>query len=669
MLVVRLNQLATGGSGVDPEILLALQRMIVADALPDVRTLGSIGTGDLSALATTALALMGELPTSRPLAEPVRFGAADGLAFISSNAGVLGDAALAVSSLVESARAAVMIAALTFDAVDGNSEAYSDAVLRVTPFPGAASVGSNLRLILGADRWGIRRDGAGAVLAASRIQDPFGLRAIPQVHGPVLDALSSADQRYRCPGERSRRESAPVGRRRRARRWGSGASRRLPLRLSPDGLGFAGPGRGAERAVGDVPVGHADRARLHPSGAVPRGRHAGGVRGDGVRVRGRFGSRSDQGGRGARRAADRRPLPRRRGRCQFRVVGRAAVPDHCRALPGTAGLRAGGRSAGPPDAAAAEPSRPGRRCPRAVFDAPRGPRRSGSVRRPPHRGRPAAGTGRAAPGYVRGMTERRRRPTLKDIAEETGLSQAAVSYGLRGLQVPIETQERVREAAERLGYQVDPIARALASGRTGNVGLLCGSLEDIWQQGVAAALGRGLLGAGRQALIVDATNDPELERKLAAQLVDQRVDALITMPIDPRADHWTGVAQRVVLVSIGDGAARGRDCGRSGVRQRGRRHGRAARVGRRRAPPGHRAHVDGREHPGPAGRSRGASGRSGAGRGCGPADRPARPGRGHRGGDPHADRPGSADSGAVSVRLARVRGLRRRTRAGPRAAG
>ena len=151
------------------------------------------------------------------------------------------------------------------------------------------------------------------------------------------------------------------------------------------------------------------------------------------------------------------------------------------------------------------------------------------------------------------MTERRRRPTLKDIADETGLSQAAVSYGLRGLQVPIETQERVREAAERLGYQVDPIARALASGRTGNVGLLCGSLEDIWQQGVAAALGRGLLGAGRQALIVDATNDPELERKLAAQLVDQRVDALITMPIDPRADHWTGVAERVVLVSIGDG--------------------------------------------------------------------------------------------------------------------
>ena len=97
------------------------------------------------------------------------------------------------------------------------------------------------------------------------------------------------------------------------------------------------------------------------------------------------------------------------------------------------------------------------------------------------------------------MTERRRRPTLRDIADETGLSSAAVSYALRGLQVPEETQQRgSARSADRLGYQADPIARALASGRTGNVGVLCGSLEDIWQQGVAAALGRGLL-AGRRA--------------------------------------------------------------------------------------------------------------------------------------------------------------------------
>src|SRR6185369_10359118 len=105
------------------------------------------------------------------------------------------------------------------------------------------------------------------------------------------------------------------------------------------------------------------------------------------------------------------------------------------------------------------------------------------------------------------MAERRRRPTLRDIAAETGLSTAAVSYALRGLRVPEDTQQRVREAAERLGYQADPIARALASGRTGTVGLLCESLDDLWQQSVAAAVGTALLATGNSTVIVDVAND------------------------------------------------------------------------------------------------------------------------------------------------------------------
>jgi LacI family transcriptional regulator len=151
------------------------------------------------------------------------------------------------------------------------------------------------------------------------------------------------------------------------------------------------------------------------------------------------------------------------------------------------------------------------------------------------------------------MRERPKRVTLRDVARESGLSPTAVSYALRGLHVPEATQERVRTVAVRMGYQVDPIARALASGRTGYVGVLCGSLQDIWQQHVAAALGRELLEAGRHALIVDASNSPVLEAKLAAQLVDQRVDALIVLWVDPGGRHWPEIARRTQLVSIGDG--------------------------------------------------------------------------------------------------------------------
>jgi LacI family transcriptional regulator, galactose operon repressor len=150
------------------------------------------------------------------------------------------------------------------------------------------------------------------------------------------------------------------------------------------------------------------------------------------------------------------------------------------------------------------------------------------------------------------VRQRLKRVTLRDVADESGLSTAAVSYALRGLHVPVETQERVRDVAERLGYQVDPIARALASGRTGTIGLLCGSLTDIWQQGMAADLGRGLLGHDRHALIVDASNDPALEKRLAHQLVDQRVDALIVLSVDATGDHWPDIAKRVALISVGD---------------------------------------------------------------------------------------------------------------------
>jgi LacI family transcriptional regulator len=151
------------------------------------------------------------------------------------------------------------------------------------------------------------------------------------------------------------------------------------------------------------------------------------------------------------------------------------------------------------------------------------------------------------------MKEGRHRPTLRDIAEETGLSPAAVSYALRGLQVTPQTQARVREAADRLGYEADPIARALASGRTDTIGVLCGSLADGWQQEVAAALGRGLLGVGRNAFTLDAGNDPDREAMLAKRLVDQRVDALIVLPVDPGSAHWADLGRRTVLVAVGDG--------------------------------------------------------------------------------------------------------------------
>ncbi len=181
MLAVRLNQLLAGGSGVPAEVADALARMLADDSLPPVHELGSVGTGDLPALAVTRLALAGLVDTTPPLRDPVPVDIGDALAFISSNAAALADAALALHELAMLADAAVTVAALTHAALDGNPEAFAPPVERTTPFAGARRVCEALRGHL-----------AGGAPAA-RIQDPFGLRALPQVHGALLDRLDELD--------------------------------------------------------------------------------------------------------------------------------------------------------------------------------------------------------------------------------------------------------------------------------------------------------------------------------------------------------------------------------------------------------------------------------------------------------------------------------------------
>ncbi len=88
MLVVRANQIAAGGSGVDPGVLDALTDAVNRGLWVPVPVWGAIGTGDLTALAMTALCLLGEREWVPKPARPPYFSLAspDALAFISSNA-------------------------------------------------------------------------------------------------------------------------------------------------------------------------------------------------------------------------------------------------------------------------------------------------------------------------------------------------------------------------------------------------------------------------------------------------------------------------------------------------------------------------------------------------------------------------------------------------------
>jgi LacI family transcriptional regulator len=161
--------------------------------------------------------------------------------------------------------------------------------------------------------------------------------------------------------------------------------------------------------------------------------------------------------------------------------------------------------------------------------------------------RPASGYGFRVPP--------RRRVTIKDVAAATGLSPAAVSYALRGVQTSPETQERVRKAADELGYTGNAVARALARGSTGLVGMLSGSLEDLSEQRFIEALGRELGRRDLHMVVVDARGEPERERMLARQLADQLVDGLIVSPLDPSAAAWSDIGDMLPVVTVGDALA------------------------------------------------------------------------------------------------------------------
>jgi LacI family repressor for deo operon, udp, cdd, tsx, nupC, and nupG len=117
--------------------------------------------------------------------------------------------------------------------------------------------------------------------------------------------------------------------------------------------------------------------------------------------------------------------------------------------------------------------------------------------------------------------------TITDVAREARVSIATVSrvIGERG-SVSADLVERVREAAERLGYRPSPVARGLATGETGMVGVLVPQLRSLYFHEVIKAIGVGARQDGYQMLVLESDDKPDAEAELAASLY-AHVDGLI----------------------------------------------------------------------------------------------------------------------------------------------
>ncbi|HEY6397631.1 MAG TPA: aromatic amino acid ammonia-lyase, partial [Solirubrobacteraceae bacterium] len=188
-MVVRANQLGAGGAGTAPELLERLVLALNENVVPLTHELGSLGTGDLPALAEIALALLGEgrVWENGELRTPsetsgIKLGLRDALGFMSSNALTAGRAALLSVDGLALHHCWLAVAALSFEALEADPVVLDERVQAARGAQGQAAVAGRMRQLLGC--------AALARPATDRpVQDPYPVRVLPQVDGVALDAL------------------------------------------------------------------------------------------------------------------------------------------------------------------------------------------------------------------------------------------------------------------------------------------------------------------------------------------------------------------------------------------------------------------------------------------------------------------------------------------------
>ncbi|KAJ4923344.1 hypothetical protein JOQ06_026020 [Pogonophryne albipinna] len=189
LLALRINILAKGHSGVSMETLNAMIKAFNA-------------SGDLAPLAHLTLGLMGEGRMWSPRSgwadakavleghglKPVVLKPKEGIALINGTQLISSLGAEAVERSLAAARQADIIAALSLEALKGTTRAFHSALHAVRPHPGQMEVAERLRSLL--DSQVFPSLISESHRSCRRVQDPYTLRCIPQVHGVVNDTIT-----------------------------------------------------------------------------------------------------------------------------------------------------------------------------------------------------------------------------------------------------------------------------------------------------------------------------------------------------------------------------------------------------------------------------------------------------------------------------------------------
>ncbi len=202
MLQLKIHALGLGQSGISRSTFDQLLAFEQNGLIPWVPSRGSVGaSGDLAPLAHMCLPLIGrgelwdaELNGKRDVRqalqqaglEPISLKAKDGLALINGTQLMAAYGAYVLERALKLRQQADVLAAMSLEALQGSAVPFDERIHAIRPHPGQIKVAENVRnLLAGSEILDSHRD-------CGKVQDPYCLRCVPQVHGASRDALDYA---------------------------------------------------------------------------------------------------------------------------------------------------------------------------------------------------------------------------------------------------------------------------------------------------------------------------------------------------------------------------------------------------------------------------------------------------------------------------------------------
>ena len=130
------------------------------------------------------------------------------------------------------------------------------------------------------------------------------------------------------------------------------------------------------------------------------------------------------------------------------------------------------------------------------------------------------------------MASMKKRITIKDIAEMAGTSKTTVSFYLNGKTERMSegTQQRIRQAIEKTGYEPNPLARGMNAKSSKLIGVIIGDVTNEFSNRIVKGIGSVVDEAGYRLLCCSSNYSSESERAYIDRLLALGVDGFIVQP-------------------------------------------------------------------------------------------------------------------------------------------